>query len=62
MNWQVIVVLNVVFAILAAFLWTAGSGPKKAQVRKGAIRHRHDEFEIDPAEVPHFKSTWRNAQ
>lgn len=62
MDWEVIVILNVAFAISAAFLWTASSGPKKAKTRKGAIRHRHDEFEIDPAEVPHFKSTWRNAQ
>lgn len=53
-------VLNVIFAILAAFLWAAGSGPKKAKVHKRAIRHRHEEFEIDPAEVPHFKSTWRD--
>ncbi|MDP9112293.1 MAG: hypothetical protein M3O20_01275 [Acidobacteriota bacterium] len=60
MDWQVIVVLNVIFAILAAFLWAAGSGPKKAKVHKRAIRHRHEEFEIDPAEVPHFKSTWRD--
>lgn len=57
-----IVVLNVVFAILAAFLWTSSSGPKKDKARKGAIRHRHDALDIDPAEVPPFKSTWRNAQ
>lgn len=62
MDWQVIVVLNVAFAISAAFLWTASSRPKKTAARKGAIRHRHDELEIDPAEVPHFKSTWRNIQ
>jgi len=62
MTWEIIVVLNVVFAILAAVLWTACSGSKKIKVRKHEIRHRHDEFEIDPANVPHFKPTWRNAQ
>ncbi len=62
MDWELIVALNVVFAISAALLWKACSGSKKEPVRKGTIRHRHDEFEIDPAEVPHFKSTWRNAQ
>ena len=62
MDWQLIVALNLGFAISAALLWTACLGSKKAKVRRGAIRHRHDEFEIDPAQVPHFKSTWRNAQ
>jgi hypothetical protein len=61
MSWELIVALNVVFAISAALLWTTCLGAKKAKVRKGAIRHRHDALEIDPAEVPHFKSTWRNA-
>ena len=62
MSWELIAALNVVFAITAAALWTACSGSKKVTVRKGAIRHRHEELEIDPAEVPHFKPTWRNAQ
>jgi len=62
MTWELIVVLNVVFAISAAVLWSACSGSKKSTVRKHEIRHRHDEFEIDPANVPHFKPTWRNAQ
>jgi hypothetical protein len=61
MDWELIVALNLVFAISAALLWKACSGSKKAKPRKGGIRHRHDEFEIDPAEVPHFKPTWRNA-
>ena len=62
MSWELIAALNVAFAIAAAVLWTACSGSKKAEARKGQIRHRHDEFEIDPAGVPHFKPTWRNAQ
>jgi len=62
MTWQIIVALNVAFAISAAVLWTACSSSKKIKVRKHEIRHRHDEFEIDPANVPHFKPTWRNAQ
>jgi hypothetical protein len=62
MDWELIIALNVGFSISAALLWKACSGSKKTKVRKGAIRHRHDELEIDPAEVPHFKPTWRNAQ
>ncbi len=62
MSWELIVVLNLVFAISAAVLWTACSGSKKVTVRKGEIRHRHDQLEIDPASVPHFKPTWRNIQ
>jgi hypothetical protein len=58
MDWELIVALNLVLAISAAVLWTACSGAKNVPVRKGAIRHRHDEFDIDPAEVPHFKPTW----
>jgi hypothetical protein len=62
MNWEMIVALNVFFAISAAVLWTNCSGSKKVARRRGEIRHRHDAFEIDPASVPQFKSTWRNAQ
>ena len=62
MDWELLIALNLGFAISAALLWKACSGSKKAEVRKGAIRHRHDEFEIDPAGVPPFKPTWRNAR
>jgi len=62
MNWELIVILNMGFAISAAVLWTACSGSRKIKVRQAGIRHRHDELEIDPASVPQFKSTWRNAQ
>ena len=62
MSWELVVALNVAFAILAATLWSACSDSKKVKVRKGEIRHRHEAFEIDPADVPHFKPTWRNAQ
>jgi hypothetical protein len=62
MSWELIVALNLVFAISAAALWTACSGPKRVKIRKGEIRHRHDALEIDPAEVPQFQATWRNAQ
>jgi hypothetical protein len=62
MSWELIVVLNVGFAISAAVLWTACSGSKKSKVRQGQIRHRHDEFEIEPTNVPQFQSTWRNAR
>ena len=58
MSWELIAFLNIVFAITAALLWSATSGPKKAKVRKGAIRQRHDEFEIEPKDVPQFKPTW----
>ena len=59
MNWELIAFLNAVFAISAALLWSTFSGPKKANnVRKGAIRQRHDEYEIDPKDVPQFKPTW----
>jgi|KBSMisStaDraftv2_1062788.scaffolds.fasta_scaffold03889_1 hypothetical protein len=62
MSWELIVGLNLIFAISAAALWTSCSSSKKVKVRKGEIRHRYDAFEIDPADVPHFKPTWRNAQ
>ena len=58
MSWELIAFLNAVFAISAAFLWSAWSGPKKAKACKGAIRQRHDEFEIEPKDVPQFKPTW----
>jgi len=62
MSWELIAFLNAVFAISAALLWSACSGPKKANsVCKGAIRQRHDEFEIEPKDVPQFKPTWTNA-
>jgi hypothetical protein len=61
MNWELIGFLNGVFAISVAFLWTR-TGPKEVKkIRKGAIRHRHDEFEIEPADVPQFKPTCSNA-
>jgi hypothetical protein len=62
MSWELIVALNVLFAVLAAVLWTNCAGSKKVKQQRREIRHRHDEFEIDPANVPTFKSTWRNAQ
>ena len=47
-----IVALNVVLAISAAALWSSFSGPKKAEkIRKGAIRQRHDEYEIEPKDI-----------
>jgi hypothetical protein len=62
MSWELIVTLNVLFAVTAAVLWTNVSGSKKVKVQRREIRHRHDEYEIDPADIPQFKSTWRNAQ
>jgi hypothetical protein len=63
MGWELIAFLNAVFAISAALLWSACSGPKKSQqVRKGAIRQRRDEFDINPADVPQFKPTWPGSQ
>ena len=61
MSWELIAFLNAVFAITAALLWSAFSGLKKIKnARNGAIRQRHDEFEIEPKDVPQFKPTWPN--
>jgi hypothetical protein len=60
MSWELIAaaLVNVVFAISAAALWSSCSSPKAKKVPRGAIRQRHDEFEIEPKDVPQFKPTW----
>ena len=56
------VTLNVLFAIAAAAIWTNYFGSWKAKRLEREVGYLRDEIQIDPAKVPPFKPTWRNAR
>ena len=60
MDWMPLVALNVVFAMVTAVVWIKCLRPRKSKLQcRARVR---EQFEIDPANVPEFKSSWRNAR
>jgi hypothetical protein len=63
MIWALVAVtLNVLFAISAAAIWTNYFDSWKAKRQEREVGYLRDEIQIDPAKVPPFKPTWRNAR
>ena len=56
------VTLNVLFAIAAAAIWTNYLASWKAKRQERKVGYLRDEIQIDPAKVPPFEPTWRNAR
>jgi hypothetical protein len=60
MDWMQLIALNGVLAKVTALLWVKYLRPRKSKLQNGA--HLREQFDIDPASIPEFKSTWRNAR
>ena len=60
MGWIPFVALNVVFATVAVAVWIKCVRPQKSKLQCRA--HLRKPFDMNPADVPEFKSTWRNAR
>jgi hypothetical protein len=60
MDWMPLIALNVVFVTVTALLWVKFLRPRKSKLQCDA--RLREQFDIDPADVPEFKSTWRNAR
>jgi hypothetical protein len=58
LDLAVTIAVNVVLSIAVAVLWTRYFRSKPSK----RVRFSREEFEIDPANVPQFKATWRNAR
>lgn len=56
------IILNVVFAIAAAAIWTNHFASWKVKLRKREVGYQRGEIQIDPANVAPFKPTWRDAR
>ena len=62
MAWALVVTLNIGFGIAVATLWVKYLGSRNAKAQKRGVGYRREEIEIDPANVPQFKPTWRDAR
>jgi hypothetical protein len=60
MDWIPFVALNVAFATAAAAVWIKCLRPQKSKLQCRA--QLREQFDINPADVPEFKSTWRNVR
>jgi hypothetical protein len=50
------------FAIVTTILCVVCSRSPKEKRQERVILYHHDGYEIEPANVPQFESTWRNEQ
>ena len=60
MGWILFAALNAFVAVAVVMTWRAYSGSGKGDNRK--VGYKREEIQIDPVNVPQFKSTWRNAR
>jgi hypothetical protein len=59
--WQMIafILLNVIFGVTVATLWTKFMGPRKGKQQRRKAGSLREEFEIDSDAIPEFKPSWR---
>jgi hypothetical protein len=59
MDWELIIAVTVPFGLTAVVLWTTYLR-SKAKREKRPVGYQREEIQIDAANVPEFKPTWRN--
>jgi len=62
MSWAFVVALNIFFGTAVAVFWIKYFGSRKTKPLNRRVGYHRDEIEIDAADVPPFKPTWRNAR
>jgi hypothetical protein len=55
----VLILVNIVFGVTVAAVWTKIVRPRKGQEQRRNARALREEFEIDSNAVPLFKPSWR---
>ena len=59
MDWLLIALVTA-FAIVTTILCVVCSRSPKKKDQERVILYNHGSYEIEPANVPQFESTWRN--
>ena len=62
MDWALIAAMTLFFLMVATALCVNYLISRKGKRENREVGYKREEFEINPANVPEFKPTWRNVR
>jgi hypothetical protein len=62
MDWTLIAAAMISFGLAATALWVSHLRSKSKPKKRHHLGYEREEIQIDPANVPEFKPTWRDAR
>lgn len=62
MDWDFIIAAAIPLGLTTTALWVTYRVSRKRRHANRRVGYQREEIQIDPADVPEFKPTWRDAR